>query len=128
MTILVSTPYMDEAVRCETVALMQDGVIMLSGKPGEILKEFKGRLLEIKSENRFELLKILRSMPEIKNAYLFGQYIHVTMKPGDADIGWLEGYLSQHGIAGAKITQINADFEDCFIGAVENIETDRKHE
>ncbi len=41
MTILVSTPYMDEAVRCETVALMQDGVIMLSGKPGDILKDYQ---------------------------------------------------------------------------------------
>lgn len=128
MTILVSTPYMDEAVRCETVALMQDGVIMLSGKPGEILEGFEGRLLEIKSGNRFGLLKILRSMPEIKNAYLFGQYIHVTLKHGVGDIDWLKGYLAEQGIAGAKITEIKADFEDCFISAVENIEMDRKHE
>lgn len=128
MTIMVSTPYMDEAVRCGTVALMQDGVIMLSGKPNDILKDFSGRLLEIKSSNRFGLLKILRSMPEIKSAYLFGQYIHVTMKPGSSGIDWLKEYLSKQGIEDVKITEIQADFEDCFISAVENIETEKKHE
>jgi ABC-2 type transport system ATP-binding protein len=127
MTILVSTPYMDEAVRCGTVALMQDGVIMNSGKPGDILKDFRGRLLEIKSSNRFGLLGLLRSMPEIKSAYLFGQYIHVTMKPGGSDISWLKEYLTNQGIADAKITEIQADFEDCFISAVENIETETHH-
>jgi ABC-2 type transport system ATP-binding protein len=128
MTILVSTPYMDEAVRCGTVALMQDGVIMLSGKPEDILKDFSGRLLEIKSANRFGLLNILRSMPEVKSAYLFGQYIHVTMEPGKPDFSWLKEYIKTHGIEDAKITEIQADFEDCFISAVENIETERKHE
>jgi ABC-2 type transport system ATP-binding protein len=128
MTILVSTPYMDEAVRCGTVALMQDGVIMLSGKPGDILKDFSGRLFEIKSSDRFGLLKILRSMPEIKSAYLFGQYIHVTMKPGGTDAGTLKNYLAGQGIADAEITAIKADFEDCFISAVENIETENRHE
>jgi ABC-2 type transport system ATP-binding protein len=128
MTILVSTPYMDEAVRCGTVALMQDGVIMLSGKPEEILKDFSGRLLEIKSANLFGLLKILRSMPEVKSAYLFGQYIHVTIEQGRSDLDWFKDYLSGQEITDAKITEIKADFEDCFIGAVENIESERKHE
>jgi ABC-2 type transport system ATP-binding protein len=128
MTIIVSTPYMDEAVRCGTVALMQDGVIMRSGKPGDILKDFSGRLLEIKSSDRFRLLRILRSMPEIKSAYLFGQYIHANMKPGSSGMGPLKEYLSGQGIADATITEIRADFEDCFISAVENIEAERKNE
>ncbi len=128
MTILVSTPYMDEAVRCGTVALMQDGLIMLSGKPGDILKEFPGKLIEIKSANRFGLLKILRSMREVKSAYLFGQYIHVTLIDGKPGIDGLKDYLSEQGIADFKITGIKADFEDCFISAVEKIETEKKHE
>jgi ABC-2 type transport system ATP-binding protein len=127
MTILVSTPYMDEAVRCETVALMQEGVIMLSGKPGDILKDYKGKLLEIKSSNRFELLNLLRSMPDVKSAYLFGQYIHVSMNAGSPGIERLGQYISEKGIADAKINEIQADFEDCFIGAVEKIETEKKH-
>jgi ABC-2 type transport system ATP-binding protein len=128
MTIIVSTPYMDEAVRCRTVALMQDGVIMRSGKPEDILKDFSGKLLEIKSANRFGLLNILRSMPEVKSAYLFGQYIHVTIKPVRPGTDWLKEYLSSQGIEDAQITEIQADFEDCFISAVENIESERKHE
>jgi ABC-2 type transport system ATP-binding protein len=127
MTILVSTPYMDEAVRCETVALMQEGVIMLSGKPGEILKDYKGKLLEIKSANRFGLLNLLRSMPEVKSAYLFGQYIHVSLNAGSPGIDRLRQYISGQGIADVKINEIGADFEDCFIGAVEKTETEKKH-
>lgn len=128
MTILVSTPYMDEAVRCGTVALMQDGVIMLSGKPGDILKNFTGKLLEIKSADRFGLLQLLRSMPEVKSAYLFGRYIHVTMVPGTPGIEWLSENISMKGIADVTITGIQPDFEDCFISAVENIETESNHE
>jgi len=128
MTILVSTPYMDEAVRCESVALMQDGVIMLSGKPGEILKNYRGTLLEITSANRFELLQLLRSMQEVKSAYLFGQYIHATMVSEKSNAGWLQEHLSQHGIKDAKISAIQAHFEDCFINAVENIQMEKKYE
>lgn len=128
MTILVSTPYMDEAVRCGTVALMQDGVIMLSGKPGDILKDFTGKLLELKSTDHFGLLQILRSMAEVKSAYLFGQYIHVTMGPGSKDTGWLKEYISGQGIPDVVITEIQPDFEDCFISAVENIKMEKIHE
>ena len=66
-------------------------------------------------------------MPEVKSAYLFGQYIHVTMKPGSSGIEWLKEYLPEQGITDAKITEIQADFEDCFISAVENIETEKNH-
>jgi len=119
MTILVSTPYMDEAVRCGTVALMQDGVIMLSGKPGDILKDYTGKLLEIKTASRFELLRVLRGMPEVKSAYLFGQYIHVTLVSEGSGIEWLTEHLVNQGIRDAKISVTGAHFEDCFISAVE---------
>jgi ABC-2 type transport system ATP-binding protein len=119
MTILVSTPYMDEAMRCDRVALMQAGLIMVEDKPGEILKGFSKSLFEIKSADRFGLLQLLRSIQEVKSAYLFGQYVHVTMG-SDADLDWLCTLILNHGITDAKITAIPADFEDCFIEAVED--------
>ena len=119
MTILVSTPYMDEAMRCDRVALMQAGLIMVEDKPGEILKGFSKSLFEIKSTDRFGLLQLLRSIQEVKSAYLFGQYVHVTMG-SEADHDWLCKLILNHGITDAKITAIPADFEDCFIEAVED--------
>jgi ABC-2 type transport system ATP-binding protein len=123
MTILVSTPYMDEAVRCERVALMQEGVIMVTGKPDDILKDFSSSLFEIKTDDRFGLLHALRSMQEVKSAYLFGQYVHVTMSSSKADPVWLYQYLIRKGIKDATITPIIPDFEDRFIEVIENTHT-----
>lgn len=120
MTILVSTPYMDEAVRCETVSLIQEGVIMATDSPERILKNFSSSLFEIKTENRFRLLRLLRSMREVKSAYLFGQFIHATMTSPKADPNWLHEQITRQGIADAEIVAIQANFEDCFIRAIED--------
>lgn len=120
MTILVSTPYMDEAARCDRIALMQSGRIMDQDTPGEILKRFKVPLFEIRANDRLGTLGLLRSMPEIKRAYLFGQYIHIATDSETHGSGWLEAQLSTSGITGLKISPVAADFEDCFIDAVEN--------
>jgi len=120
MTILVSTPYMDEALRCDRVAFMQKGVIMVEDEPDEILKRFSKSLFEIKTADRFGLLQLLRSMHEVKSAYLFGQFVHITMGSDKADHDWLGRQILRHGITDAKITAIPADFEDCFIEAAED--------
>ncbi len=118
MTILVSTPYMDEAVRCNQVALMQEGEIMNTGSPQEILANFGYQLIEIRTARRFDALNLLRSMPEVRNAYLFGQSIHATIDAGlNADI--IQQALVVKGISGAAINAISPDFEDCFIGALQ---------
>ncbi len=123
MTVMVSTPYMDEALRCERIAFMQAGVIMVDDKPAEILRNFRRSLFEIKSADRFGLLQVLRTIQEVKSAYLFGQYVHVTMGSGSSERNWLQGRIRDHGIADASITPIPPDFEDCFIEAVEDSRT-----
>jgi ABC-type multidrug transport system ATPase subunit len=125
MTILVSTPYMDEAARCDRIALMQSGRIMDQDTPQEILSKFKVPLFEIRANDRLGTLEMLRSMPEIKRAYLFGQYIHIATDSESHGAEWLKMHLSVRGIAHVKITPVVADFEDCFIDAVENHSTHR---
>ncbi len=125
MTILVSTPYMDEAARCDRIALMQAGRIMDQDTPGEILSKFRVPLFEIRANDRLGTLEILRSIPEIKRAYLFGQYIHIATDSERHGAEWLKTQLSNRGIANVKITPVVADFEDCFIDAVENYTTHR---
>jgi ABC-type multidrug transport system ATPase subunit len=120
MTILVSTPYMDEAARCDRIAMMQHGVIMAEGTPDAILKRFQKPLFEVRSSDRFKLLQALRNTQGIERAYLFGGTVHVTLSSSDLESDWLQNRLGELGIAGVAISPIPADFEDCFIEAVEN--------
>ena len=120
MTILVSTPYMDEAARCDRIALMQEGIIMAEDNPRNILAGFNRPLFEIRSSDRFRLLQSLRLMPQVKSAYLFGQSVHITAHSAETDKQWFTDTLNAQGITDSEIYPVNADFEDCFIEAVEN--------
>jgi ABC-2 type transport system ATP-binding protein len=118
MTILVSTPYMDEAAKCDRIALMQEGMIIDDNSPEAILSGFTVPLFEIRTTDRLKTLHMLRSMKEIKRAYLFGQSIHIATSSIGYDGIWLNARLSELGIANAEINAVQADFEDCFIEAV----------
>jgi ABC-2 type transport system ATP-binding protein len=120
MTILVSTPYMDEATRCDRIALMQSGVMMREDTPAAILADFKPHLYEIRVADRFNTLKELRSMKEIRRSYLFGQGIHVAMDTNEFTANNIISRLNEAGISGVEISPVPPDFEDCFIEAVEN--------
>jgi ABC-2 type transport system ATP-binding protein len=120
MTIIVSTPYMDEAYRCDTISLMQSGQIMITNKPGDILTAYKTPLFEIKSADRMKTLSILRSIKEVKRAYLFGHSIHLAVDSIDCDAAWLNSRLSMENAGISEIKPVAPDFEDCFIDAVES--------
>lgn len=119
MTILVSTPYMDEAARCNRIALIQEGRIMVQDRPEVILAAFKTPLFEIRSADRLNILNLLRSMPEVRRAYLFGHTVHMAMISREYDAAWLSMRLGEKGVTSAEIRAVQADFEDCFIEAVE---------
>jgi len=125
MSILVSTPYMDEAARCDRIAMMQEGVIMAENEPRNILESFNRPLFEIRSADRFRLLQALRLMPQVKNAYLFGQSVHITAHSAENDTEWFARSLNDQGVTDAMIKPVTADFEDCFIEAVENYQMNR---
>jgi ABC-2 type transport system ATP-binding protein len=119
MTILVSTPYMDEAAKCDRIALMQEGMIMDDNAPEAMLSEFTLPLFEIRIDDRLKALQALRSMHEVQRAYLFGQGIHVATLLVEYNGNWLEKRLMEQGITDAEISLVKADFEDCFIELVE---------
>ncbi len=128
MTILVSTPYMDEASRCERIALVQSGKIMDQDTPAAILSAFTTPLFEVRVPERLKTLNYLRTVKEIKRAYLFGQYIHIATISDRYDAGWLTGRMMEEGIVNAEILPVEADFEDCFIEAVENVQEGGTHQ
>ena len=113
ITILVSTPYMDEASLCDRIALIQDGAFLKIDTPENIVKAYDENLWAIKSTAMSELLKDLRTHPEVKTSFAFGDTIHITV--GNTDPDKLKVFLEEKGHKNIGIRQIKAGIEDCFM-------------
>jgi ABC-type multidrug transport system ATPase subunit len=122
ITIVVSTPYMDEAIRCDRVALIQAGQIMTIDKPQNIRDGFSRRLFSAKAADKYRLLIALRDYPGTLSVYPFGDSIHVTFseeKPGKA----LSEFLEKNGITDTVINETEAGIEDRFLELMGKEET-----
>jgi ABC-2 type transport system ATP-binding protein len=114
ITIIVSTPYMDEAGLCDRVALIQKGHILKINTPDNIISEFQEALWAVRSQNLYKLKTDLLNYRKCKSAHLFGQYIHYTEKD-KSDTAQLIDYLKQNGHADVEIRQVSPGIEDCFM-------------
>lgn len=115
ITIVVSTPYMDEAGRCDRIALIQEGRILKIDTPVEIVGSFDRQLFGIKSTNRYKLLNILKRYPNAYSVHPFGESIHYTDRKQQPDTENLRAFLIQNGVDDAVITPIEPDIEDVFM-------------
>lgn len=113
ITILVSTPYMDEASLCDRIALIQGGKILSIDTPQNIINAYPDRLLAIKANEMYKLLKALESHPGVLNSYAFGEYAHATFR--DTDTHALLAYLSGQGLTGVEVKDAEVTIEDSFI-------------
>lgn len=114
ITIIVSTPYMDEAMKCDRVALVQEGKILSVDQPEKIRNGFSRKLFSVKATEKYKLIAALRSYPGISTAYPFGDAVHVTFKDDDFD-DVLYDYLDRMGITDVKISETRAGIEDRFL-------------
>lgn len=117
ITILVSTPYMDEASLCDRVALMQQGKLMSVNTPQGIVDQFGKPLLAVRAGNMLKLLKDLKQCSGVEDAYPFGEYHHAVMKK-DFVQSELESCLKEH--PGLEIKKTQPDIEDCFMDLMKN--------
>ncbi len=115
ITIIVSTPYMDEASLCDRIALMQNGEILTIETPEGIRKNYKKQLLGIKSSKFHKLITDLKAYPQMNSVFPFGEYLHYTDKSDTTDIDALNKYLGQQGHTDIVIEVIKPDIEDCFM-------------
>lgn len=121
MTILVSTPYMDEASRCDEVALLQEGEIMQYGTPAGLLEDFSSDLFSISGPDLLKVLRLLRNSSVVENAYLFGSSVHASVSGKWGGAGALKELFGNE--AGSyDIQHVQPEFEDCFIAAVKSRE------
>lgn len=112
ITIIVSTPYMDEASLCDRVALIQSGKILSINTPQGIVDSFGKKLLAVKSNDMLHLLKDLKQCKEVEDAYPFGEYHHVVLKKDGEEL--LKSYLEQKGYL-FKLKEAKPNIEDCFM-------------
>lgn len=111
ITILVSTPYMDEASLCDRVAFLQDGRIMQVDTPAGIRNSFGRELWAVKGPDILGTLASLRAMPEVDNAYPFGEWLHAVIRKGSPTPDWPTHWQTQ---------RTAPDIEDCFISSMKD--------
>jgi ABC-2 type transport system ATP-binding protein len=113
ITIVVSTPYMDEAVLCDKIALIQLGKILAIDIPANMKNYFKGNLFAVTNGHMSKLLKDIRANKEVVSCYAFGSSLHVTLN--DKQSNKLLEYLNTMQHEGIAINAIEPGIEDCFI-------------
>jgi len=115
ITIIVSTPYMDEAGLCDRVALMQHGRIMKIARPEQIIREYRQKLYAVKAENTYQLIEDLKQFPETNTAFPFGQSVHFTPKSDSFDVDSLSAFLAERDHRNIDVRPIGPGIEDCFM-------------
>jgi len=119
ITILVSTPYMDEAGLCDSVALIQNGKILSINTPQGIVDSFPKPLWAVKSSRMLRLLIDLEQKDFIENVYPFGEYHHVVMKDESGE-ALLKQVIQSKKDDNAVAEKVQPDIEDCFIALMKN--------
>ncbi|MDE6630539.1 MAG: ABC transporter ATP-binding protein [Bacteroidales bacterium] len=118
ISIVASTPYMNEAVRCHRIAFVQDGKISECDTPENIRRKFPHAILAVRSRDAFSLLQDLRKFPEAHSCYSFGNYQHLYLHSeggADGSAARLQEYLEGKGHQDIRIEPIEASIEDCFM-------------
>lgn len=127
MTIVVSTPYMDEAERCNRVAMMDNGRMLSLDTPANLKKSMKGALIEIVAEPQSAARKLLLTIDLLDNIQVFGSKLHATSINADAAIDEIKQALSASDIRLLNVKQIPPSLEDVFVTTIESSHGDKDH-
>jgi ABC-type multidrug transport system ATPase subunit len=120
ITIIVSTPYMDEALRCDRIALVQQGRLLGIDTPMAIRASYGRRLWAVSHPDRYRLLLALRSMQQVTNPEPFGDSVHVILREGSATEEIMR-HLENEGIHDAKINEVTPGIEDVFLELMKKV-------
>lgn len=115
ITILVSTPYMDEAALCDRIALIQNGKILEIDTPEAIVKNFPKPIYNVSADNMYQLIKSLNAYKYNHSVYPFGEFVHYTDSRTDFNPEDLFQYLESQNLSKLKIEKTKATIEDTFM-------------
>jgi ABC-type multidrug transport system ATPase subunit len=115
ITILVSTPYMDEASLCDRVALLQKGEILDVASPTQIVDGFEGKLFGVSGGNVYQLINTCKGFDAVKSVFPFGEELHLTFSDGGDHRKELVELLKENGFLNVIIREIRPNIEDRFM-------------
>ena len=115
ITILVSTPYMDEANLCDRVALIQKGQILEVDSPQRITEKFPRKIIQVRSDEMYRLINDLRAHEKAESVFAFGQFVHFTGINDDVEPSELDIYLEAQNHKNILVEEIKPGIEDVFM-------------
>ncbi len=115
ITILVSTPYMDEAALCDRIALIQDGKILEIDTPKAIVNKFPKTIYNVGANNMYKLIKALQQYEHLYSVFPFGEFVHYTDKRDSFEVSDLKSYLEKERLTDIHIESTQANIEDAFM-------------
>jgi ABC-2 type transport system ATP-binding protein len=116
VTVFVTTHYMEEAEYCNRLALIFRGKIVALGTPSELKRDFmKGELLLVECEPLGDAVEALQSVPDVMDAAVFGNALHLVVADAKQAIPQLQSYLAERGIAVTRMEKISPSLEDVFV-------------
>jgi ABC-2 type transport system ATP-binding protein len=118
VTVLVSTAYMDEAERCDHVALLDRGRVIALDRPIALQQQLAGEMVALRVSDSRAAIAVLQSLPAVRRAVLFGDTVHVTLVSKDSNWRALRDALAVAGISIIDVTEVEPSLEDVFIERV----------
>jgi len=115
VTVLISTPYMDEAERCHRVGLLVDGKLSAVGTPLELKQAFSATVFEVAAKNQLISSNVLSDVAGIDYVYAVGRRLHVASKKGPEFGATIAAILNERGIADSLVRRVDPSFEDIFM-------------
>lgn len=123
VTIVMSTPYLDEAERCTRVALMHEGQVLAADQPGRLRAQLSGGMVEVVATGAAALMDGVRAMPGVADVHAFGDRLHVRLEGSDATaVEAFAAAVRRGPLAAADVRAVDASLEDVFIATLEQKE------
>jgi ABC-2 type transport system ATP-binding protein len=113
--VLVSTPYMDEAMRFNRVFFMNHGRVLTQGEPRELMKRLDGRILELDTDDQMATRQIVQDDPEVEDVHAFGNHLHLRVTSAQGPMERIPARLESANIPMNHLIAVPATLEDVFI-------------
>jgi ABC-2 type transport system ATP-binding protein len=117
--VLVSTPYMDEAMRFNRVIFMNHGQVLAQGEPRQLMKRLENRILELDADDQMKARKIALDDPEVQDVHTFGNHLHLRVSSAEGPMQRIPAHLESAGIPLSHLIPVPATLEDVFIHLIQ---------
>jgi len=123
VTLIITTPYMDEAQRCHRVGLMYEGKILSFQSPQSLIQGMKDEIIELVTDDK-QIKKLLGNLPDLKTVYPYGGALHLTFEQGKGGEEKTKEFLEKHSLSARSIKIIPPSFEDVFLNLINKMNSD----